>query len=73
VEIFLEHHWFSLLVAYFLYSAAVAGMPKPADVPAWGAGYAWVYTSSQVLAGNVDKIFGKYLTRFMANDPNPKA
>jgi len=61
MEVFLEHHWLGLLVAYFVYSAVVGGMPKPEQVPAWGDGYAWAYKSAQVLAGNVDKVFGKFL------------
>ena len=50
-----QHQFWSVVVLYWIYSAAVSAMPDPtADA---NAGYAWLYRFLHTIAGNLTTAF----------------
>ena len=47
----LQHPAIAAIVAYWLFSALVGGMPPPTDKSS--SGYVWLHGSLHILAGNV--------------------
>ena len=51
IEILTQHPAASAILAYWLFSALVGGMPDP-DAKS-SAGYVWLHNSLHILAGNI--------------------
>ena len=55
-EIVSEHQFWTAVVIYWMFSAAVSSMPEPA--PNGSAAYLWFYRFSHSIAGNITTAFG---------------
>ena len=55
-EIVSEHQFWTAVVIYWMFSAAVSSMPEPA--PNGSAGYLWFYRFLHSIAGNITTAFG---------------
>ncbi len=53
---FIQTHGADALLAYFVFSAFVSGMPDP--TAGSGVGYRWAYASLHVLAGDLSQFIG---------------
>lgn len=58
---FLQTHGVDALLAYFVFSAIVSGMPEP-DATA-GIAYRWAYSSLHVLAGDLSQMIGSRIQK----------
>lgn len=58
---FLQTHGLDALLAYFIFSAIVSGMPEP-DATA-GVGYRWAYHSLHILAGDLSQMIGSRIPK----------
>jgi hypothetical protein len=55
-EILSEHQFWTAVVIYWMFSAAVSSMPEPA--PNGSSGYLWFYRFLHSIAGNITTAFG---------------
>ena len=55
-ELLTEHQFWTALVIYWIFSAAVLSMPDPAGNG--GSGYLWLYRFLHTIAGNITTAFG---------------
>jgi hypothetical protein len=69
LEFLTQHQFWTAVVAYWIFSAAVSAMPEPASPcgarasrpdpgPNGGPGYLWLYRFLHTIAGNVTTAFG---------------
>ncbi|MGN6593967.1 MAG: hypothetical protein ACTHJX_13795 [Terriglobales bacterium] len=49
-----DAHAVEILIGWYIFSAAVSGMPAPGE--ASGAGYRWLYHSLHLLAGDLARL-----------------
>lgn len=55
-NLILQHQFWSAVIAYWIYSAAVSAMPDP--MPNGNPGYLWMYRFLHTIAGNMTTAFG---------------
>ena len=55
-EVMSEHQFWTAVVIYWIFSAAVSSMPDPASNG--GSGYLWLYRFLHTIAGNITTAFG---------------
>src|SRR6266581_3624271 len=55
-ELLTEHQFWTAVVIYWIFSAAVSSMPDPAGNGS--SGYLWLYRFLQTIAGNITTAFG---------------
>lgn len=64
IQFILQHQFWSAIVAYWIYSAAVSAMPDPKEASAAIQQqaahqiYAWLYQFLHTIAGNLTTAFG---------------
>lgn len=58
---FINSHGFESLIAYYVFSAFVSGMPEPTS--ASGTAYRWAYQSLHVLTGDLSAMIGSRTTK----------
>jgi hypothetical protein len=56
IQFLLQHQFWAAGGIYWVFSAAVSGMPEPD--PKGGPGYIWVYRFLHSIAGNITTVFG---------------
>jgi hypothetical protein len=57
LESLMEHQSWTAVVIYWIFSAAVSGMPEPASRDkAW---YLWLYRFCHTIAGNLSTVLGR--------------
>ena len=55
-ELVTQHQYWTAVVIYWIFSAAVSSMPEP--VPSGSSGYLWLYRFCHTTAGNITTAFG---------------
>ena len=55
-ELITQHQYWTAVVIYWIFSAAVSSMPEP--VPSGSSGYLWLYRFCHTTAGNITTAFG---------------
>lgn len=69
---FVNTHGIEVLLAYFVFSALVSGMPAPK--PTASTGYVWLYNSLHALSGDLREVAAKYIPGSQATaSPTPSA
>ena len=59
-EFVIEHQFWTTVVIYWIFSAAVSSMPEPGANS--NPGYLWLYRFLHSLAGNITTVFGTKIT-----------
>jgi len=54
-ELITQHQYWTAVVIYWIFSAAVSSMPEP--VPNGSSGYLWLYRFCHTTAGNITTAF----------------
>jgi len=54
-QFFMQHQFWAAVILYWIFSAAVSGMPEPD--PKGNGGYAWLYRFVHTIAGNITTAF----------------
>jgi len=56
IHFLMQHEFWTAVVAYWIFSAAVSGLPAPAaNDQAW---YVWLYSFCHTIAGNISNVVG---------------
>lgn len=58
---FIQTHGFDAMLAYFVFSAGISGMPEPSSSSS--VGYSWLYHSLHILSGDLSSLFGSRIQK----------